>query len=105
MFTISKQLLNGGVKDEKRFLRRLRTGAGLPGGQVLFYDADADVVAFMSADILMQKIQRRMPYHIFGIAKNSGEAKELMRALTEEALAQTGTPDVVAYLKAREGLA
>lgn len=86
------------ISNPDKIKRKLKKYAKLTNVYVLAYvEKDGRIEIFQSLMLQQYYYKENAPY-VIGIAGSKEEANELVCRIAEEAIQQTGTPDLVAYL-------
>lgn len=93
--------LSDSVKNPKRWLHKLNKSKFPCNFFVLTIERGSDQLAIYPAYCLQQPFYRKYPPVIVGLAKDYGEAQDLVIRIVEESLEKTGQCNLKEYLHSR----
>lgn len=90
------------VEDSRRIKRKINAGKYVHGIYLLtLSDNPSNLMEIVPAAMLMQKSFREICPLIFGMAKGSDEALEMVRSIVDEVYRETGAFRIEEYIKNR----
>ena len=89
------------IKNVEKYKLRLKIHKNLVGFYVITLSSGNNQLDIMNAFNLKLPCYRKHPPVVVGIAKDFGEASDLVVRMVEEALFRTGSPDIKDYLNMR----
>lgn len=98
-----KLYLGDGIrKSKEELMKKIETGAGLPGIYVLTLASNGwDLFDIFSSNDLMQPVLHGLCPVIVGLASGYDEAVEMAKDIALESYQKTGAFDICAYLQSR----
>lgn len=92
------------IRNPGKVRRKLKRYAKLQNVYVIAYMADSGKLEIYHSLTFQQRYYKENPPYVIGIAGDQNEAVGIICQIAEEALLETGTVDLVAYLFRREQL-
>lgn len=95
---LKEMYVGEGIKDKQKVMRRLKRGAGMLDIYVISISNGNDQLDCMKCSYFKQEVIRENIGLIVGLAKGYSEAQNLIVAMIEDSLRETGSANVKEYL-------
>ena len=95
---LKEMYVSEGVKNKQKVMWKLKCGVGMLDIYVISLSNGNDQLDCMNCCYFKQKAVRDSVGTIVGLAKGYSEAQQLMIAMIEEAIRETGSANVKEYL-------
>ena len=95
---LKEMYVGEGIKNKQKVMWKLKHGAGMLDVYVISISNGKDQLDCMKCSYFKQKAIRENVGLVVGLAKGYSEAQNLMIAMIEESLQETGSANVKEYL-------